>query len=241
MFGWGRVSARAKAWGSDQLGKELADYTEEVLYSETGSKLRHFSDDWKQPIVDELRTQIRTEILAMANSIVSCRYLIAAEALALGQLHALTLTEADMADFGYGQARLISFQLHRHIKACYPHVDELNKYLQRFPDSDDSGLVSWANTQGAIRNYRLNAFNKIRFHFGDMVLPKERDWFAPLVASATVWFEDDFRQKLGLPRLTDDPLGVLAISTLSNSVRSGLRDPLAAWEARHGVRFVDCL
>jgi len=241
MFDWRKVSARAKAWGSDKLGKQLAQYTEEALYSETGSKLRYLSDDSKQQIVDELRTQIGTEILATANPILSCRYLIAAEALALGQMNALTLTEADKADFGYGQSRLISFQLHRHIRACCLHVDELKEYARRFPHSDDSALLDWSNTQGAIRNYRLNAFNNVRCHYGDLVPPKERDWLAPLAASATVWFEDQIRQKLGLPQLTDDPLIVLEISTMSNIVRSGERDPLATWEANRGAKFVDCI
>lgn len=241
MFAWGKAAARGKAWGSDQLGKQLADYTEEALYSEKGSKLGHFSDDWKQPIVDEIRSQISAEILATANPMLSCRNLIAAEALALGQLHALTLTEADRGSFGYGQARLISCQLHQYIRACYPLVGELAEYLRRFPDSDDGGLLSWANTQGAVRNYRLNAFNKVRCHFNDMVFPKERDWLAPLLASATVWFEDDVRQRLGLPRLTDDPLIVLEISTLSNIVRSGERDPLTTWESKGRAQFADCV
>lgn len=241
MFGWGKTAARKKSWGSDQLGKQLADYTEEALYSESGTKLRDFSDDWKQPIVDELRGQIRTEILAAANPVISCRYLISAEALALGQILALTLTEAEKVESGYGQSRLISCQLHRHIRDCYPYIEELSKYLQRFPDSDDSGLLSWANTQGAIRNFRINSLNKVRCHFGDVVLPEQRDWLAPLVASAIVWFEADFRQKLGLSPLTDDPMIALEISTLSNLVRSGERDPLATWESSRGMRFADCI
>ena len=202
MLGWGKASARRRAWGSDRIGKQLADYTERALYSDNGSKLRGFSDDWKQPIAEEIRGQIRVEILETVNPVLSCRSLIAAEALALGEIYALTLTEADGASLGYDNARLISCQLHQYIRACYPFVDEAGReYLRRFPDSDDGSLLSWANTQGAIRNYRLNAFNLVGCHFNDMVLRKDRDWLAPLVASATVWHEDRFAETRAAPNV----------------------------------------
>ena len=201
MFGWFAKQQRAKLWGSDPLGRQLGTYSNEQLRSEQGLKLRQFSSEWKDNLEDELRRTILHEIPSSEDPFLRLRFWIAADALAVANHLVLALTEQEKANMPYSKARLISGQLHRHVKLCAIHNDLLSKYLRRFPDATDEDLISYANTNSAAHSYRLNALNIVRVYQGDFVRPKERDWLLPLLSSMMAWAEDMYREKCGLPSL----------------------------------------
>jgi hypothetical protein len=150
----------------------------------------------------------------------------------------LCLKPDEKAQSYYSGARYISADLHRHIRACAQHHDELKRIVWEHPEFTDEELVANANARAAVWLYYANGLNIVRSEFGEQLI-KGKDWYRPYIVSAMIFQENNYRREIGLPSLAPDSILPLEHSTFRTFVAGGDRNPLYEWETAYGCKHAD--
>jgi hypothetical protein len=192
--------------------------------------LQSLAPEAKQQRIAELTHRLGT-ILSSPNPFLAYRSELVEAAFGYADLQVLCLLpheKNDVTDSPY-----ISGELHKHIRACKEHNDDVARIMWELPELANEELITALNVAAVIRLYHLNGLNIARGLFEPDNLDDPKDWFKPLVKSVLIFAEQNHRLKLELPSLCDK-FGIEALEhmTFTNFVRDGHNQPLFEWE-RH--------
>lgn len=138
-------------------------------------------------------------------------------------------------------SQYVSWELHNHIRACAPHLDDA---LPQEVLGYDQDLYDWVCNRSAYVKYYLDGIATLRFEFNDATVGADpaRDWLVPFWKSSAIAAEDKFRKKIGLPSLFDghDLIGALKHQSFFFGVVGGEPDPLRYWEEGFGPHEALC-
>ena len=220
-------------WESE-IGRRLTTHNEQFFGP--GAIWGSFSAEGKQKICGWLLQRV-FGVYEAANPFAQMRLELAATTLCHAELVILLKDSVNE----YNRTRYVSGELHKQIRACAPHCKELAEELWRNSDSTDKDLYDYAQQRSIYYNYLLNGINQLRHDFDDFAGGRERDWLRPFSKSMTIWQEDTYRSKIGLPTLFDDKIiRALPHSTFFNLVHDCVRNPLFEWERSYGSHDAAC-
>jgi hypothetical protein len=217
-----------RKWRKTATDRALAKHTQKFFYTE--SKLRFFEEANKTKFINAFYEKVFS-LPTFANPFLKFREELANAVVGFADLQVLCLTQEEKAQSPWSGAKYISGELHRYIRACCPHQEEMKRILWEHPDLTDEELVEAANTRSALWLYLANGFNMVRAEFNETIV-KGHDWYRPFVASAMIFAENTYRSKIGLPSLIrpeNCPLE-LEHSTFMGFVVEGVPNPLYSWE-----------
>jgi hypothetical protein len=224
----------SKKFLQSPFGQALHRHTIDGFHS---SILRDLSPEGKQEIVQTLGNKI-DGIFQAEEPFLKCREEFGGAAVAYADLQVLCLLENEKAGVPQFQSPYISGELHRHIRKCVPHNEDLKQFVWRFPESTDKDLIAHGNFRCAVNVYYLNGLNLVRKEFKDYDTSPNKDWLQPLLISLLIFYENTYRNKIGLPSLTPTPWDALRHSTMMDLVMSGHSNPLYQWETTNEVAHV---
>jgi hypothetical protein len=213
-----------REWQRSSLGRVLAAHVNEYF-----SKYPRFSGmeaDDKQETVGELFRQV-AEVLQAENPGMKLRESLANLVLAFAE-QVLCLTEEEKRGQVYADCPYISGELYRFIERAVPHVELLRELKWKNPEFSNENLVGVCNMRSGRILFYLNGLNHVRYEFKDY--DKQKDWFQPFLRAMLIWYEDNHRQKMGLPSLLPDEMDGLKHSTFMNMVVNGVVNPYYEWE-----------
>ena len=219
------------------LGQVLAEHSREYFYGD--NILSGFSDAAKERLIGDFHLQV-FGFAAQPNPHLKFREHLASCVIGYASIQVLCLKPEEKAESFYSGAQYISADLHRHIRACAQHHDELKRIVWEHPDFTDEELIANANARASVWLYYANGLNIVRSEFGEQVI-KGRDWYRPSVVSAMIFEEETYRQKIGLPSLAPDTLLPLEHSTFMTGVAGGDRNPLYEWETHYERKHPDSI
>ena len=222
-----------KFWQSE-LGQRLVQHNAD--YFGPGAIWGDFSPEGKQKFNGWLLERIFGALNA-PDSFAAMRLELAAMTSCHAQLVVLLRDTVNE----WNRTRYVSGELHRHIRACAPHCNELKEEIWRVPNGTDKDLYDYAQARSIYYNYVLNGVNLLRYDFDDFAGGKERDWLRPFAKSMLIWHEEVYRSKIGLPTLFEDKI-IRAIphSDFFSLVQHGARNPLFEWESKWGSHEAAC-
>lgn len=198
--------------------------------------MRDLSPEGKQAIAGRLANKI-DGITQSSEPFLQCRLEFVGTAVAYAELQVLCMLESEKAAVPHFKSKYISGELYRYIRKCVPHNEALKQHVWRYPDSTDENLIAMSNFWCAENIYYLDGLNLLRREFEDYETDPTKDWLQPLLISLLIFYEDTYRQKIGLPSLTPS-YEALRLSTLVNLVRDGHSNPLYEWETHNEVVHV---
>jgi hypothetical protein len=201
------------------------------------SMMRDLSPEGKQTIAGRLANKI-DGITQADEPFLQCRMEFAGTAVAYADLQVLCMIESEKPGVPHFRSPYISGELHRHIRKCVPHNEDLKQHVWRYPDCTDKDLIGMANFWCAENVYYLNGLNLLRKEFKDYDTDPTKDWLQPLLISLLIFYENTYRNKIGLPSLTPS-YEALRLSTMMNLVRDGHANPLYEWETHNEVAHAE--
>jgi hypothetical protein len=207
--------------------RELRKHTDQYL---NGTMLRSLSKKGKRGIAEAFHARCWA-IDKEPDPFMAFREQIAEAGLAWANLDVLTRKPNELE--GMFVSPYISGELHTRIRDAAKHDDWIASVCAR-PEAktDDEAVYAAVQGQTVINLYWLNGFNLLRAKYEPWSVEHKPNWFRPFCQSMLLWAEYFHRDKLGMPLLCSD-LFALEHSTFANFVRSGERQPLAAWEAHY--------
>ena len=218
------------------LGKDLEDLTVRIFHTE--SKLRFWDEESKAQHIGAFYEKVFS-LLNQDNAHVKFREELASAVIAYAQLQVLCLKPEEKADLFYADAKYVSGELFRHIRACCAHNEDMGKLLWEVPDMSDEDLVAVANTRSLVWMYQAYGWNLVRSAFHERVVPG-KDWFNPFVLSMMIFAEDRYRADVGLPSLfAADDFGAIEHSTFMNLVVNCAEHPLYEWEKNYRKKHAE--
>lgn len=103
------------------------------------SMMRGLSSEGKQAIAERLANKI-DGITQADEPFLQCRLEFAGTAVAYAELQVLCLLESEKAAVPHFRSAYISGQLHRYIRKCVPHNENLKQHVWRYPKDTDKDL-----------------------------------------------------------------------------------------------------
>ena len=217
----------AREFVNSPIGQTLTKHSENFI---TRSVLRHVTEDYKQHLINEFIAEVIT-VSANSNPFLASRQKLCDYAIYYANLQVLCLKPEEKTDLFYGQSRFISGELHKHLRDLAKYNKDLEERLWEFPGKTDEQLITFLNLRCAGILYFLNGWELLRKEFEQVTTVPEKDWFRPFLISMMIFSENTYRQNIGLPLLSTDPLFALRHSSFMNIVRSGGKNPLYEWES----------
>jgi hypothetical protein len=216
-------------FGSLSIGQALGRYTHEYFAE---SHLRNAPPEARKHIIEQLGSRIEG-VLRAPSPMLKLREELATVVYDYADLQVLCLLPEEKSEVYYGESQFISGELHRYIRKCVQHNNELREKIWSLPDSTDADLIKYCNTRCTLFLYFLNGFDLMRIEFDDREPTPDKDWLRPFTTSMLIWSENYYREKIGLPSLLRSDLDGLMHSTFLDIVVSGAKNPLVEWETHY--------
>jgi hypothetical protein len=231
IFG-GLKRARARMITASTVAMILAPHDAEYWAI---PRLAGHSEEWKKKYKDDFANRTLA-VMQAEDPLLALRDEIGNWAVNYANYKVLVMTPDLLRESFYADCPYISAELCHHLDALTEHHDTLREFWWTVKDDQkvlqgslqSEAVFNYATTSWMVALYYLNGFNLMRAAYDDFS-KAGRDWFRPMVLSALIAAEDNYRNKIGLPSLTDGR-SVLRHVAFPNIVARGEKNPLWFWE-----------
>jgi hypothetical protein len=142
-----------RRWKKSSLGQMLAGHSRRCFYGD--GILSGFDDVDKERLIGDFHQQV-FNFPTQPDPFLKFREQLASCVIGYASLQVLCLKPEEKAQSFYSGARYISADLHRHIRACAQHHDELKQIVWEHPEWTDEELVTAANARASVWLYYAN-------------------------------------------------------------------------------------
>jgi hypothetical protein len=223
LLGNVKKQRKVNSWRSSALGRAINEHIRSY-----DKAWKHLKKEEKEQLAAEFNERILA-VLDSPHSVAECRRELVTNVVAYTDLQVLCLTEEDKENNpAFKDMKRISSELREHIYRCSLRNDELNKFIEE-NEYDEAELIEFAKNRCEVHRFYAYGFDIVR---KSVETANDKDWFQPLLQSAMIISESNYRKYFGFPAI------VTAIdssfhSSFIDMVRNGEQDPLVTWERRY--------